>query len=876
MRMPKRTGAALALALALAAAFVAVSAAEDSDAASSGTCGENLTWDLNDSGNLTISGQGEMDHYSTHGPDIAYAPWGEDVKSVTIEEGVTSIGSFAFYRCTNLSSVITPHSVTSIGVGAFCECKSISSVTITGPVRAIGDSLFSGCTNLQYVFLPDSVEYIGLFAFFNCKNLKYINMPASLEEVDEYAFGFIPESQEYEYDYEFGELYFDSMSPGYAYAGAGNGYLYRQNYTLEYSVSADGKEAAVTGFRGTADKVTILPIYYGYRITAIAERAFYGCEDLKSVSMPSSVKTVGNYAFYKCTSLESVGLGSVESVGLKSFSYCQSLKSIIFPTTLGKIGGYAFYGSGLESLMVPGNTTVGKGAFSECGDLETVSFTGQGSRVGTRAFYNDGGLSSLDLAGAASVGVKAFSYCHGLSSVVIPGGVAAVEGYAFFGCANLKEVTVKEGVTKIGRSAFSGCRSLEMADLPETLEYIGQNAFCGKRFLDLDGNVMEPTLDLCGHTYFGSGKVLRMAGDIEDGERFSAGGIEYSVSSAGSREVAVTGYEEGASSVPGLVTYKGWPLKVTAVAAKALYGCSTLRSADLTNVRTIGMKAFAYCYSLEEASFGADLRSVGAYAFFGLSLYYGSIELQPDPVMLAGRSFAGADGALFIAEDASPYVVMSGSCGEDVRFCLDSRGNLMITGTGPMYDYSWASYTKTCTSWAGENTHTVGSHTVEVTYWKSTAPWFANLAPDGSFTQYAYGFVDLGTFNANPIRNIAIGEGVTTVGEHAFRDDCRSSFSSGDNMSEPYYSSIESVSLPDTVISIGANAFRECPSISSINIPGSVKTIGDKAFYGRDYDINFFGLNFFDEEGNRLSHDAESLAGYSYEGHNGKLYRISS
>ncbi len=818
----------LFLAILVVSSIALVSAlAECSDAASSGTCGDDLTWDLDDSGNLTISGQGEMDHYY---PGYRDAPWGKDVESVRIEGGATSVGSYAFYGC-----------------------KSLMSVTIADPVKAIGDLSFAGCTNLRYVFLPDSVEYIGEGAFSNCKHLEYINMPESLKEVGDYAFDLDQYSM-----FDPGRLTFHGDGPG-AYVGTGNGDLYRQNYVLECSVSADGKEAAVTGFRGTADDVTVLPIYYGYRITAIADRAFYGCEDLKSVSMPSSVETVGNYAFFKCTSLESIGLGSVESLGLKSFSYCQSLKSIYVPETLKKIGGYAFYGSGLESIEIPGNVAVGKGAFSECEDLQTVIFSGHGTTIGTRAFYNDTCLSSVDLSGASSIGFKAFPYCDGLVSLVIPGDVASVEGYAFFNCANLKNITINDGVRSIERSAFSGCRSLEMANLPETLEHIGPNAFHGMKFQDLDGNVMEPTLELRGHTYFGSGRVLRMTDVLEEGESFSADGIVYSVSSLDSCTVTVTGYEEGAVALPGHVAYKGWPLKVTAVAAKALYGCSTLKSADLTDVKSIGMKAFAYCDSLEEASFGADLSSVGAYAFFGLSLYYENIKLQPDPVMLAGRTFTGTGGVLRVTEDASPYVVLSGSCGEDVRFCLDSQGNLMMTGNGPMYDYSWTSYTKTVKGWFGSS-----ASDSDITYWKSTAPWFANLAPGDSYSVYPYGFSDLEAFNASPIYNIVIGKGVTTVGNNAFNDSC---FGNWENVyAEEYVSPIGSVSLPDTVASIGDSAFSGC-YLSSINVPGSVKTIGDQAFYM---------MAFFDEDGNRLPQDAESLAGYAYKGADGELYRTTS
>jgi hypothetical protein len=913
---------AIAVVVMAAVAFAIATQSDGSDGVQSGKCGNDLTWELDDDGNLTISGQGEMfDYYYIE------KPWGTDVKSLTVESGVESVGGAAFtectsllsvtlpdsvssieeaafFGCTSLLSVTLPDSVSSIGVGAFfgctslttiafpssltyigleafsrctsllsvtlpdsvryidsCAftgCKSLTFVTILGLVKTIAEETFSGCTNLKYVILPDSLESIESYAFYDCKNLRYISLPESLRYIDNYAFAL-----DYYSMYDPTSLVFhidDSGLPGYAYVGTGNGHLYLQHYALEYSVSEVGQEATVTGFRGTADDVTILPFYNGYRITAIADRAFYGCEDLKSISIDSSVKSIGNYAFYNCASLESVGLGSVESVGLKSFSYCQSLRSIAMPATLKNIGGYAFFGCGLESIKIPGNAAVGKGAFSECKDLKTVSFTGHGTVIGTRAFYNDSSLSSVDFSGAASIGLKAFPYCDGLISVVIPGCVSAVGGYAFFNCANLREITIEDGVEKIGKSAFSVCKSLEMVELPETLAYMGSNAFYGVKFLDLDGKKMEQTLDLRGHTYYGSGKVLRMTDHLEKGEVFSAGGIVYSVSSVDSRTVTVTGYEGGAIAVPSHLTYKGWDLKVTAVAAKALYGCSTLKSADLANVRSIGMKALAYCTSLEEASFGTDLSSVGAYAFFGLSFYYSNIELQPDPVMLAGRSFAGSDGALFMAEDASPYVVLSGSCGEDVRFCLDSRGNLMITGTGPMYDYSWASYTKTVTAWWGN----YDSSTTELTYYKSTAPWFENLAPGDSYSYYAYGFSDIMAYNATPIENIVVGEGVTTVGNYAFYDSCYGGWENVD--CEEYASTIGSVSLPDTVVSIGDYAFTDC-YLSSVNIPSSVNIIGDRAFYP---------MGFFDEDGNRLPHDAESLAGYSYEGHNGKLYRVSS
>ncbi len=521
-------------------------------------------------------------------------------------------------------------------------------------------------------------------------SLAYINIPESARSIDAEAFG--TGSVYYDipwylgfYDGDSG-LHYNNLH-GYAYAGTGNCELYRQRCTLECSASADEREAAVTGFRGTADSVVIPAIYDRYRITAIADRAFYGCADLKSITFPSSLEAVGDYAFFKCISLESVGLGSVGTIGLKSFSYCQSLKLITMPAGLEKIGGYAFYGSGLESLTISGNdVSVGKGSFSECKNLSSVSFIGSSAKIGTKAFYNDICLCDLDLSGAASIGFKAFPYCDGLVTVSIPGSIAAVGEYAFFRCAGLNNLIVEEGISNIGRSAFSQCLSLEYVSLPESLGYVGPNAFYGIAFEDPDGNALEPTADLRGHIFTGAERVLRMA--------------------------------------------KG----------------------------------------------GEDV----------------------------------------------PYVILSGSCGENVQFRLDDQGTLTISGIGPMYDYSWGSYNKTLVNGA-------------LSYNKSTAPWFEDLGPVWA-EYYSYGFADIGTSNAYPIKNIVIEEGVTSVGDYAFCDCCSYDW----DIYESYVSSIESVSLPNTLVSIGKKAFSD--------------------------------FRFYDADDKEINTSAESLRGHTFKGSFKNLY----
>ena len=128
-------------------------------AETSGTCGDNLTWTLDDDGTLTISGTGAMDDY-----DYNNYPWylyRERVKNVIIENGVTAINAYAFYDCGSLTSVTIPDSVKSIGISAFEDCGVLANVIIPDSVETIGEYAFYNCGNLYSVTIPDSVTSIG-------------------------------------------------------------------------------------------------------------------------------------------------------------------------------------------------------------------------------------------------------------------------------------------------------------------------------------------------------------------------------------------------------------------------------------------------------------------------------------------------------------------------------------------------------------------------------------------------------------------------------------------------------------------------------------------------------------------------------------------
>ena len=155
-----------------------------------GAAGANLTWSISD-GVLTISGTGGMRDY---GLNEYAAPWlriNQSIKSIIISDGVTSIGEFAFIRCSSLTSVTISNSVTSIGYYAFGKCSNLMSVTIPNGVTSIGNFAFEGCSSLMSITIPNSVTSIGFSAFNGCSSLTTVtvNLEVPISIYSSFPFG---------------------------------------------------------------------------------------------------------------------------------------------------------------------------------------------------------------------------------------------------------------------------------------------------------------------------------------------------------------------------------------------------------------------------------------------------------------------------------------------------------------------------------------------------------------------------------------------------------------------------------------------------------------------------------------------------------------
>lgn len=295
----------LILAATLIALFaISVSAAEPVKVWDiSATENDSVTATLYDDYSLVISGTGNTrDCYPEYAP--WYSSYRSAITSVTIDKGVTSIGSYMFQYCTSLTSVGISDSVTSIGALAFYQCYSLTSVEIPNSVTSIGWGTFYNCNRLTSVAIPNSVVSIVDRTFSDCFSLTSVEIPNSVTSIGDYAF-----------------------------------YDCRSLTSMEIPNSVTNIS---TGAFYECSSLTSVEIPNS--VTSMGNNAFGECRSLISVKIPNSVKSVGEYAFFHCISLIRVVMGdSITSIGYRAFEKCLSLTSVEIGNGVTSIGERAFY-----------------------------------------------------------------------------------------------------------------------------------------------------------------------------------------------------------------------------------------------------------------------------------------------------------------------------------------------------------------------------------------------------------------------------------------------------------------------------------------------------------------------------------------------------
>lgn len=422
--------------------------------AQSGDFGENnaLHWELTD-GTLTISGTGAMPDYEW---DWNASPWynyRESVTDVIIDDGVNSIGSYSFYNCINLSSVIIPNSVITINSGAFSNC-GLSSVIVPNFVTFIGQSAFSYCSKLTSIIIPNSVTSIHDSVFTGCRNLISIDV----------------NSENSHYSSEYGVLFDKNKTTIIQFPEGKQG-----SYSIPNSVTNIGNFA----FKSCTNLTTItIP----NSVTTINYRAFESCSGLTSITIPNSVTTIHFSAFSGCSNLISIDVNSENS-------YYSSEDGVLFDKNKTTI--IQFPEGKQSSYTIPNSvTTIDYGSFDGCSGLTSITIPNSVTSIEDHVFINCSDLTSIEVNSSNPY----YSSKDGVlfdknqttiiqfprkkqGNYTVPNSVTSIKDHAFWNCSSLTSITISNSVTSIGNYTFERCTGLTSITIPNSVTNIGSGAF---------------------------------------------------------------------------------------------------------------------------------------------------------------------------------------------------------------------------------------------------------------------------------------------------------------------------------------------------------------------------------------------------------------
>ena len=781
---------------------------------------DNLTWKLDADGTLTISGTGAMKNYKDGDQSPVFN--NSNVKKVVIEDGVTSIGNYAFAYCKNLPSITIPDGVTSIGYGAFYHCTSLTSITIPDRVTSIGFSAFSGCKNLTSITIPDSIISIGHTAFYNCSSLTSITIPDSVISIGDAAFKYCSNLKTISLSCkstlkrsDFGDkadlVSYASHTLKKTAAKAktctedGNIEHWTCEHCGKYFLSDDTNPETA---KAVEQSETVIPA--SHKLTKVEAKAatctengnkeYWTCEHcgkyfLSDDTNPKTAKAVEQSEIilpalnHKNAIIQNASEPNGTNPGYSGDRYCPDCDTVFEK-------GYTYWVEDnlTWKLYEDGTLNIsGKGAMKDYNSDDNPSPASQKkdsvkkvviedgvTSIGATAFYCCNSLTSITIPDSVtSIGDSAFSGCWDLTSITIPDSVTTIGESAFYGCSSLTSITIPDGVTSIGYGAFSSCRSLTSITIPDSVTSIGNSSF-------------SYCISLTSIT------------------------IPNSVTSIGAYAFSNCWY----------LTSITIPDSVTSIGKSAFYKCSSLKTISLS------------CKSsLKRSDFGDQANLVS----------YTSHTLNKTEAKAATCTENGNKEywtcehckKYFLSDDTNPETATAVEQSETIIPALKHKNAIIQNASEPTETapgYSGDRYCPDCdkvlekgyTYWIEDNLT-----------WKLYEDGTLNISGTGAMKNYNYfeGNQSPASQKKDSVKKVVIEDGVTSIGNSAFAG-CSSltSITLSNNITNIGNSAfhrcpLTSITIPDSVTSIGAMAFHSCSNLKSITIPDSVTSIESSVFY---------------------------------------------
>ncbi len=736
-----------------------------------------------------------------------------------VPEGVQEIPTRTFAGA-NLSTVIIPESVLYIRQTAFYNNRNLEQVIFESGSADVQPLLieglaFQGCTALDEITLPARLAQVESFddVFYNCTSLSNI---------------YFEEGNTYYSSVE--GLVCDALGETLVFCPYGkSGVL-----TLPSTLMAIGEYAM-------AERDNLTGVVIGAYVESIGAHAFEDSSNLRQVtflgSAAAKAAAIGNYAFYNCTALTTVTFAEnsdIASIGDYAFAFCENLGAISIPTSITSIGAYAFQSCfSLSEITIEGGEqeiTVGDYAFTECVNLRTVNLEDGVSKfnftrvfsgcdyietvnvsAGNSAFTSiDGVVYTKDgseivyyprqrsateytLADSVAViGEGAFQNAVLLQKITIGEKVKTIGASAFANCSSLTALTIAGGdqALSLGASAFSGCANLQSVALPDRIVAVSEYAFAYNTALD--EITLGENLESIGSYAFAQTAIEEI--DIPD-----------SVSEIGSNAF---------DSCMSLIRAE-LPSSMKTVASQLFSNCPSFSEVVIPEgVEAIGESAFADCTALSLVTLPSTLKTIGVCAFINTGIV--NLEIPNGVTKIEYGAFAnclsletltfeeGGTEPLEIADFAgSVYPAEGAFSGNFALKTVIFPARVKYIGSESFNDCNVLETVKFNTDEEGKSMlESIGDNA------------FFNIGckelvfPEGLETIATWAF-RAGTAADARLEKVTFPSTITDIGGRSFEN-------------QNLIANIEFTPGGQNPLSIGADAFNKCSSLTSIEIPANI------------------------------------------------------
>lgn len=626
-------------------------------------------------------------------------------------------------------------------------------------------------------------------------------------------------------------------------------------------------------------------------LTAIGANCFRECSKLESIDLPSTVHTLGKLAFYNCKVLTSAVIPEgVETIPQSLFANCSALNDVTLPSTLKSIESSAFEKTGLKEITIPESvTTLEDGLFNTCKSLErvqlpdalteipkklcyqcsaltTINMPSKVKDIGEEAFYQCSKLQDVTLPETLeTIGARSFGGCNAFTRIVI--NIPEITEYSFWSCANVTSIDLGEKVTSIGRNAFITASNLQTITCrAKNAPSLASGAFGsagskveGKKILYVPAASYD-AYETAWTDVISQGYALQDINDqqLTDGIYYRASreadwvptlpatftalyvstvgddaaltasqfntvitkisaqsapvtldlnmakfeATEFPTGLAGNAKLGTIKFFENTASIAAgafkgctALTKATVPTGVEIIGESTFEGCTALASLTLpSSVKTVGDKAFKGCSALVETSLSA-IENIGTEAFAGAGLTSAKISATT----LGEKSFRDCTELATVTLNTATTIPAEMFAGCTAITTVTIPASVQTIGAS-----AFAGCSKLATLTLGSGVTTLGDRAF------ADCGLTALALPDNVTT------LGDGAFSNNPnIATLQFGAGITAISDNAFATN----------------DAIENLTIPKTIVTIGAGSFADWSKLTKLTISGNTLTsIGSKAF----------------------------------------------